>query len=420
MIHATSAQDEKHVAVPKWKWPPPDYDPLPAIHRYLAHGGSLTPKGRDGVIAECEDALCLRFDQPRAVLMSSGTMALYAAFFAIGLEPGDEIICPTITFHATATPALHLGAKVVLVDVNPDTGCIDPTAAAAAITPRTKAVVTNAQWGHPVDQDAMQQLCEKHALAWIEDISHAHGASWRGKHVGTWGHLACASLGAEKMLSGGMGGVLMGKRDDLIDRAILCSHYLFRSKTDIRTPGYEGLGRTGYGLKFGIHPLAAVVVLDQLEHYFDAWVEQRTDSLMRLAQGLSGLDGLVPPVIHPEVTSMGGWYGFKPWVDFEKLGIRRKDLVAALQSEGMEVDEPGSPPLHQLPLFDPNQFLVGPWPKAHLDPSQFPAADRHTAGILSLPTFTGPDDEKQLSTTIQGFGRVWDRLDQIRGMNKPS
>ena len=389
-----------------WSWPPPDYDPLPAIQRYLSEGGSLTPKGRDGIIAACEDALCARFDQPRAVLMSSGTMALYAAYFAVGIEPGDEVICPTVTFHATATPALHLGAKVVLVDVDPETGCVDPAAAAAAVTPRTKAIVTNAQWGHPVDQEAVAALCQRHSLAWIEDISHAHGASWKGRQVGTWGDLACASLGAEKMLTGGMGGVLMGRRDDLVDRAVLCSHYLFRSKTDVRTPGYEGLARTGYGLKLGIHPLAAVVVLDQLENHFDRWVIERDDSLRRLREGLTGLPGLRPPVIRPEVTSMGAWYGFKPWVDTKGLGLSREELVARLQAHGIEVDAPGSPPLHRLPLFDPACYPVGGWDKAPLDPDAFPGATKYSEGILSLPMFTGEADKDALRNTVTAFHDV--------------
>ena len=390
-----------------WRWPPPDYDPLPAIQRYMSGGGSLTPKGRDGVIAACEDALCRRFDQPRAILMSSGTMALYSAFFAIGLKPGDEIICPTVTFHATATPALHLGAKVVLVDVDPETGCIDPDAAAAAVTPRTTAIVTNAQWGHPVDQEAIAAICQRHRLAWVEDISHAHGASWNGRQVGTWGDLACASLGAEKMLTGGMGGVLMGRHDDLVDRAVLCSHYLFRSKTDIRTPGHEGLARTGYGLKLGIHPIAAVVILDQLENHFDRWLAERDDSLRRLRQGLSGLAGLRPPVIRPEVTSMGAWYGFKPWIDTKALGISREQLVTRLQTHGIEVDAPGSPPLHQLPLFDPARYPICDWAKAPLDPDAFPGATSYSGGILSLPTLTGPLDGSRLERTSKAFKNVW-------------
>jgi dTDP-4-amino-4,6-dideoxygalactose transaminase len=397
---------------PKWSWPPPSYSPSSAIERYLAGGGSISPRGRDGVIAELEDALCQRFDLPRAVLHGSGTMALYSAFFAVGLGPGDELICPTITFQATASPALHLGATVTLVDVDPETGCVDPAAILAAITSRTKAVVTNAQWGHPVDQESIRSICDRYHLAWIEDISHAHGATWNGRQVGTWGDVACASLGAEKILTGGMGGVLMSRHDDLIDRAVLVSHYLFRSRDDIRTPGFEALARTGYGLKLGIHPLAAVVVLDQLRNHFDAWTSQRSDSLMRLRDGLGLLPGVTPPVIRPEATSLGGWYGFKPWIDLDRLRITRPELVRLLREEGLEADEPGSPPLHRLPLFSEDAAAPGNWRKSVRHQGPFPAAERYSAGILSLPTFTGPEDEDALQATISGFTRVVSRLVQ--------
>lgn len=393
-----------------WQWPPKSYRPEIAIERFFAAGGSLCVRGREGVIQRCEDLLCETFDQPRAILLNSGTSALYAAFFAIDLRPGDEVICPTITFHATATPALHWGAKVVLVDVDSSTACIDPKSLANAISPRTKAVVTNAQWGHPVNQSEIRSICDRHRIRWIEDISHAHGASWQGKQVGTFGDLACMSLGAEKILTGGMAGVLMGKDDLLIDRAVLLTHYLFRSKSDIRTPGFEPLSRTGYGLKLGAHPLAAVVIEDQLKHHFRTWVNQRTDTLMRLREGLRDLRGLRVPVIHDEVTSMGGWYGFKPWVDPLMIGISREELVRRLHANGVEVDVPGSPPLHSLPLFTSEQWKIAGWSKAAVVQGQFPQADTYNSGTLSISTLTGPDDEESLQRTIDGFKRVWDAL----------
>ncbi len=393
-----------------WRWPPHSYQPELAIERYFADDGELNIRGRDGVIARCEDLLCEKFDQPRAVLLNSGTSALYAAFFAIDLRPGDEIIAPTVTFHATATPALSWGAKVILVDVDPETACIDPVACTAAISPRTKAIVTNAQWGHPVDQPRLRALCDQHQLRWIEDISHAHGSAWQGKQVGTWGDLASMSLGAEKIVTGGMAGVLMGRDDLLVDRAVLLTHYLFRSRSDVRTPGFGPLGRTGFGLKLGAYPLAAVLIEDQLKHHFDSWVEQRTDSLMRLREGLAGLTGLRVPVIRPEVTSMGGWYGFKPWVDQQLLGITREELVSRLQQHGVEVDVPGSAALHTLPLFQDPRWQIAGWDKADLSAAKFTNADDYSHGTLSLPTFTGPDDEQKLQQTIAGFKRVWDGI----------
>jgi perosamine synthetase len=387
-----------------WAWPPADYSPAVAVHRFLSHGGSLTPQGRVGVVRDCEDALCARFDQPRAVLCCSGTMALYAAFFAADLGPGDELVCPAITFHATASPALRLGAGVVLADVDPLTACIDPQALEAAITPRTKALVTNAQWGHPVEQDRVRSICDRHGLVWIEDISHAHGATWNGRQVGTWGDLACMSLGAEKMLTGGLAGVLFGKRDDLVDRAVLVTHYLHRSKNDVRTPGFEPLARTGFGLKLGIHPLAAVVILDQLENHFDQWVEERRASLERLSAGLAELPHLRPPVIRPEVTSMGGWYGYKPWVDFKNIGVSRESLVEKFHQRDVEVDIPGSPPLPELPLFSDPRWN----PAASANAAEnVPAANQYARGTLSLPTFTGQRDADRMAQMIETFHEIW-------------
>lgn len=393
-----------------WCWPPKSYQPAAAIERYFAEDGNLQIRGREGILGQCEDSLCERFDQSRAILLCSGTSALYAAFFAIDIRLGDEIICPTVTFHATATPALHWGAKVILVDVDPETACIDPMACEAAITPRTKAIITNAQWGHPVDQTKIRDICNRHGLRWIEDISHAHGAAWCGQQVGTWGDLACMSLGAEKILTGGIAGVLMGRNNLLIDRAVLLTHYLFRSKSDIRTSGYEVIGRTGYGLKLGAHPLAAVIIKDQLKHHFDKWVEQRTDSLMRLREGLTGMDGLRVPTVLPEVTSMGGWYGFKPWVDLARIHMSREALVLKLKAHGVDVDIPGSPPLHTLPLFNSSEFKIAGWEKAEVDIGTFPNADAYSAGTLSIPTWTGPDNEVQLQQTIRGFRKVWDEI----------
>jgi perosamine synthetase len=395
----------------RWCWPPETYSPQTVINSYLNSRGSLTPKGRVGIIKSCEDAICERFSQKRSVLLNSGTSAIYAAFFAIDTRPGDEVICPTVTFHATATPALHWGAKVVLVDVQPDTACICTKALERAITPRTKAVITNAQWGHPVEQDRIRAICDKFGIYWIEDISHAHGATWNGRQVGSWGDLACMSLGAEKILTAGMAGVLMGRDDCLIDRAVLFTHYLFRSKHDIRVNGHEELARTGFGQKLGIHPLAAVIIEDQLLHHFDRWVAQRSETLMLLRDQLSKLEGLTVPTIRQSVTSMGGWYGFKPAIDFAKLKINRIELVRRLNEEGVEVDVSGSPPLHQLPLFCNPNFRIAGWEKSTVDVDSFPNADRYSESVLSLPTWTVPEHKSIVQDVVRGFEKVWLRLE---------
>ncbi len=400
--------------IPKWSWPPRGSTRGELLAQYVDEGRPLSIQGRDGVIADCEDELARRFGRRHALLCSSGTMALYSAYFALDLRPGDEVICPTVTFHATATPALHLGAQVVLVDVEPDTGNLDINAVAAAITPRTRAIASNAMWGHPVAQAELRALCDRHRLPWIEDISHAQFARYEGRLVGTYGEIACASLQGAKLITGGEGGVLLTDDTELYTRAVLLGHSLKRSEVTSRGTRYEALGRTGFGLKLRAHPLAALLVLDQLQNHADRWVAERGRSLTRLSEGLAGLEGLRPPVIRTTTTSMGAWYGYKPWIDTSALGVTRERLVEALAAEGLEVEIPGSPALHDLALFDPERFPIGAFAKHHHRASRFPAATRYLDGLLSLPTPTGPEDDPLLDALVEGFHKVWNHLGELR------
>ena len=400
--------------LPAWSWPPRYSGQGDVVKNYVDGGQPLSIQGREGVIAGCEDELKRRLHRRHAILCSSGTMAIYSAWFALGISPGDEVICTTITYHATATPALHLGAKVVLVDVEPDTGNIAVNAVENAITSRTRAVATNALWGHPVEQQRIRALCDQHRLAWLEDFSHAHFSEYLGRPVGSWGDVACASLQGGKFISGGEGGVLVTDSDAVHDRAVLLGHNLKRSETCVLDPQYQPISRTGYGLKLRSHPLAAALIYDQLVHYADDWILQRKHSLERLSQGLAGLEGLRPPVVRDYVTSMGAWYGYKPWIDFARLGVTRERLVEALKAENLEVDIPGSPPLHKLPIFDPDRFPINGFEKHDNRGGAFPNAESYSAGILSLPTFTGSDDEFALTAMIHGFRKVWDHLNELR------
>ncbi len=400
--------------LPPWSWPP-RYSAMGQILKdYFDNDQPLSLQGREGVIEACEEEFKRRFSCRHAILCSSGTMAIYSGFFALGIQPGDEVICPTITYHATASPAMHLGAKIVLVDVEPDTGNIDIPAVSASISPRTRVVVSNAMWGHPVEQMALRELCDRHRIAWLEDFSHAHFSEFRGKPVGSWGDVACASLQGNKFVSGGEGGLLVTNCDEIHDRAVLLGHNLKRSITSVVNPDYKPIGRSGYGLKLRCHPLAAVLIHDQMLHYVDQWIVQRHDSLQRLSSELSALPGIRPPVIRDYVTSMGAWYGYKPWVDWELLGVSRERVVSALRAENLDVDIPGSPPLHTMALFDPDRFPVNKFEKFDNHNRAFPNAESYSSGILSLPTFTGARDDVGLCSMIEGFHKVWRNLEGLR------
>ncbi|MGH8939281.1 MAG: DegT/DnrJ/EryC1/StrS family aminotransferase, partial [Actinomycetes bacterium] len=143
-----------------------------------------------------------------AASISNGTISLEIALRALGVGHGDEVIVPPYTFLATASAVLGVNALPVFADIDPDTYCLDPQAVAAAIGPRTRAVIVVHLGGHPADLDALRDVCSRHDLPLIEDAAHAHGARWRGRHVGTFGVFGSWSFQGSKNLTCGEGGML--------------------------------------------------------------------------------------------------------------------------------------------------------------------------------------------------------------------
>lgn len=404
-----------------FNWLPKDYTPGNLVKQYLDNGMPLSIPGRSGIIASCEDELKKVFNRKNALLCSSGTMALYSAYFAAGIKPGDKVICTNITYQATSSPALHLGAKIILCDVEEDTGNLDPDQLIKAITPDTRCLATNAMWGHALEQEKIRNICDKHNILWIEDVSHAHFAEYKGKRLGSFGDIACASLQGPKLISGGEAGVLVTDNDDFYEQAVLLGHNLKRSQAIVDATEkhpFSGLGRTGYGLKFRCHPLAALLIEDQIRNYAHTWINERHNSLSKLSAALSDLPGIRPPVIRNYVSSMGAWYGYKPWVDTNELGITKATLVKALQAEGADVKSPRSEALNELALYAPAQFPILNYPKHDNSHSSFPQSKRYQSGLLSLPTPTGKRDEQVLDCLISSFHKVWENLDELRHAEK--
>src|SRR6478672_7821346 len=150
---------------------------------------------------------------------TNGTQTLEAALVACGVGEGDEVIVPGLTFVASATAVLAVNATPVLVDIDTETLCLDPDAAEAAITPRTRAVVVVHVAGAAADLDALVELCGRRGLRLIEDCAHAHGTTWRGRGVGSWGDAGCFSMQRSKLMTAGEGGALVANDEQLRDAA---------------------------------------------------------------------------------------------------------------------------------------------------------------------------------------------------------
>ena len=390
---------------PHFTWPPPVDGLGEAFAHYTNSGQPMSIADRSGVYAELEDEFCRLHGRRYALLTSSGTAALYSAFFALGLGQGDEVVSTVYSFHATASPLLHLGAQVRFCDVEADTGNIDIPALGQALGPATRAIVTNHQWGHPVDCQAVADLAHARGIPWVEDCSHAHFAEYQGRRVGTFGDVSVFSLQGNKLLTGGEGGVLLTDSKDVYEKAVLLGHWLGRSQSCVSDPAWAPLQRTGLGLKFRMHPLAAVMVLRLLKLHAMDWVAARARTLAYFEAGLVGT-GLVEPMTRrPYVTSMGAHYGFKPRVT-GRQPIPRNLLVKALQAENLDISLPGSEPFHHLALFDPDRFLINKFAKARFAGDGFPGADAYAASIVSLPTFTFDADRPLIDAYVAAFEKV--------------
>ena len=285
-----------------------------------------------------------------ALAHSSGTASLQAAMFGIGLGHGDELICPSTTYWASGLPAISLGASVVFADIDPVTLCLDPADFEKRITPRTKAVVVVHYSAYPADMDEIMAIARKHNIKVIEDVSHAQGALYKGKMVGTIGDVGAMSLMSGKSFAIGEGGILVTDNQEIYERAMLWGHY--ERANDITLPGlaeYKGLPCGGY--KYRMHQLSSVVGLEQLKKY-DSECAVIDKAMKYFWDGLKDLP--LGNHIPAEANSFkGGWYSCKGLYNPEAFdGLSLKYFIDAIKAEGGQGFNAGcAAPLHARSLF---------------------------------------------------------------------
>ncbi len=165
--------------------------------------------------SEFADALV---DGRRCVAVNSGTSGLHLGLLAAGVGAGDEVIVPSFTFAATANAVALTGATPVFADIDAEHFCLDPAAVEAAVTPRTVGIMPVHLYGHPADMDALQAVADRHGLAIFEDAAQAHGASWGGRPVGSFGRFGMFSLYPTKNMTSGEGGMVSCADEDLARR----------------------------------------------------------------------------------------------------------------------------------------------------------------------------------------------------------
>jgi len=379
-------------------WPDVGLEEIEAVKELLQHN-ILSIYDRSGIYEEFETNFAQYHGVKYALSHNSGTSSLHAAFFAAGVGPGDEVLAPTYTFLATATPIFQLGATPILCEMDPETLTIDPEDTAARVTSKTKAIVVTHMWGHPCEMGQLMEIARTHNLILIEDCSHAHGATYKGRKVGTIGHMGCFSLEGHKAICAGEGGMLITNEQEFYERAILLGHFGKRAKQEVTLQPYRRYVETGFGHKYRIHPLGAAIANIALK-YLDQKNEIRRHNMNWFSQRISGIPGIVPPITRSHSTR-GGWYGYKPFYKPEDLGnLSISRYIEALDAEGVPIKKPGSKPLHLLPLFqDPPSKLtqLGSFWRSFAScaspgykQGDFPISEGIYSRLLSLPVFAQP------------------------------
>jgi perosamine synthetase len=301
-----------------------------------------------GPVRDFERAFARSIGSPHALMMNSGTAALHSAFFAAGVGPGDEVIVPSYTFFASVAPMLPLGGVPVFCEIDPKTLTADPDDVESRITRRTRAICVVHLWGNPARMERFVDIAARHDLALIEDCSHAHGAMYAGRPVGTWGNIGCFSLQGSKPVSGGEAGIAVTADPILFDRMLVLGHFP-RPATD-QTNGTFDIEEFSLGFKYRAHLYAAVLASGGLSRLGEL-NRRRRHNYEIISAELEGAETLGIIGEHPDATR-GGFYRFVLRFHADRThGWDRTSFVEAANGRGIPVGMDPYPPLHQQPLF---------------------------------------------------------------------
>jgi dTDP-4-amino-4,6-dideoxygalactose transaminase len=379
-----------------------DNNIVKGVAEYLRSGQPLSIDGATGIVASFEAALREYFGHNYALLFNSGTSALHAAYFALNLPRRARIACPVYTYPATVMPMLNLGLVPIFCDADPVTANVSPSSLTEALNLGARAIVVTHMWGLPCDMMAIQQLAQAHSVPIIEDLSHAPGATVRGRLAGTFGDAAVISLQAFKLIWAGEGGVLLTSKREVFERAVIFGHNQQRIVELGPESPYSDYSPYGYGLKLRIHPLAAVIGLHALRKLPAILQQQRMKAdILDTAFEESTLARAPVRLAHTERA----YYTYKPLL---RTGAKvssaiRPKLVNMLRAIGIPARVPDSGPLCEHPIF--RERLGGMFGATipRLRPS-FPGAFEffNKAITIPFPNAGGLQDVKRITELLRG------------------
>ncbi|MFE3198510.1 DegT/DnrJ/EryC1/StrS family aminotransferase [Embleya sp. NPDC059237] len=364
--------------------------------------GRLSETGRGPATTALENAFSALVGVDHSLAFNSGTASLHAALHAVGAHPQVGVATSPLTWISALTATFQAGSFPVFHDLAPDSLALDPESLANHSRERDhSAVLVTHAYGVPAEMDAL--LAAAGSVPVVEDCSHAHGAAYRGRMVGSWGAAGCFSLQDSKSASGGEGGVLTTSDRAVYERAMTLGHHPHRFAGELRGPDLLGLIDTGAAYKYRIHPLAAGIAqvqLGKLGHRM-AMADLNLTALRR------ALADLRAPLAVTELDegSVRGWYGTPLTVTVDVPDAQA--LADGCTAAGVPLRRL-YPDWLRAPLLQDPALAGRFWP--HLEhcaykppaPQEYPNyyRARNRTLVLKIPTVHAPDYMEQVATAL--------------------
>lgn len=335
-------------------------------------------------VSRFENALADFTHAKHAVAVSSGTAALHTALVTAGVQPGDEVIVPALTFVATANAAVFCGAKPVLADIREEDLCIDPYAAQKLINSRTKAIIPVHFAGHPAPMKEISTMADKHKLTVIEDAAHAIGASFNGSPIGNISPFTIFSFHPAKQMTTGEGGAITTNM-----KALAQAMRRFRNHGMTKEAGQRNKKNGDYrydvtslGYNYRITDFQCALGMSQLSR-LKQMLAQRRKLANRYLKAFSSLPEITPLEISPEIEH--AWHLMTIKLNIKRLKISRDAFLNKLRDAGIGAN------VHYIPIHYHSYYRN----RFGYKPGMFPVTENVFKKILTLPLYSSMTFKEQ-------------------------
>lgn len=357
-----------------------------------------------------------------AVAVNSGTAALHCALAAAQVGPGDEVIVPARTFIATAAAVVHQNAVPIFADVDPDTYTISIESANSLISPRTKAIIPVHLAGHPADMDPLMELAKEYGLIVIEDAAQAPGATYKGRPVGSLGHIAAFSFCQDKhFTTGGEGGAVVTNDEAMAEVARSIKdhgYYEYEHRDLLEAEALYTYIHHRIGWNYRLTEMQSALGITALQR-MDWSVERRRENAHRLTEGITEIPWLEPAV--EKDWAYHSFYKYYATIKAGALQVSRDDFVKAVRAEGVPIGLGSAPENYREEMF---QKKIGygqtqcpyecPWYKGRIDYNQVACPNARETGSRTFVLLVHPtadlSDMNDVLSALKKVGEAYSAL----------